>query len=174
MSSHLRSLAFAPRLPFGVAQPTAGRKSVTGSWHIAISSAYGLTFHSTCINLQRRAREAFLTGLQTTRGDVQMRRSEHRVITTHVGSLSRPPDLLALNTAWASGAVDAAAYGNGLAAAVTDAVKKQREVGIDIPNDGEFGKPMSMAYDCRRPTGDLAWCAGRPRSTCRYLQEAQS
>jgi 5-methyltetrahydropteroyltriglutamate--homocysteine methyltransferase len=91
-------------------------------------------------------RESFLTGLQITCED-QMRRSEQRIITTHVGSLSRPPDLLALNAARTSGAVDAAAYGNGLAAAVTDTVKKQGEVGIDIPNDGEFGKPMSVAYD---------------------------
>lgn len=76
-----------------------------------------------------------------------MRRSEDRIITTHVGSLSRPPDLLALNEARASGAVNAAAYANGLAAAVADVVKKQCETGIDIPNDGEFGKPMSRAYD---------------------------
>jgi 5-methyltetrahydropteroyltriglutamate--homocysteine methyltransferase len=76
-----------------------------------------------------------------------MRRSEQRVFTTHVGSLSRPPELLALNAARTSGTADAAAYDKGLAAAVAKVVAKQREVGIDIPNDGEFGKPMSAALD---------------------------
>jgi 5-methyltetrahydropteroyltriglutamate--homocysteine methyltransferase len=52
-----------------------------------------------------------------------------------------------LNRARAGGAADVAAYATGLAAAVTDVVNKQREVGIDIPNDGEFGKPMSAALD---------------------------
>jgi 5-methyltetrahydropteroyltriglutamate--homocysteine methyltransferase len=76
-----------------------------------------------------------------------MRRSRDRVITTHVGSLSRPPELLMLNRARGGGAADVAAYAPGLAAAVMDVVNKQREVGIDIPNDGEFGKPMSAALD---------------------------
>ena len=76
-----------------------------------------------------------------------MKRSEHGIVTTHVGSLSRPPALLALNAARTSGGSDAAAYAKGLAAAVTEVVSKQREIGIDIPNDGEFGKPMSASYD---------------------------
>src|ERR1700746_2783255 len=76
-----------------------------------------------------------------------MRRSQDRIITTHVGSLSRPMDLLALNKARTEGATDAAAYASALAAAVAEVVRKQREVGIDIANDGEFGKPMSAAYD---------------------------
>ena len=69
-----------------------------------------------------------------------MRRSQDRLITTHVGSLSRPIDLLSLNRARAEAAVDDAAYSTALAGAVADVVRKQGEVGIDIPNDGEFGK----------------------------------
>jgi 5-methyltetrahydropteroyltriglutamate--homocysteine methyltransferase len=76
-----------------------------------------------------------------------VKRSDHRIVTTHVGSLSRPPELLALNAARGSGTVESAAYDNGLAAAVAAVVAKQNEVGIDIVNDGEFGKPMSAAYD---------------------------
>lgn len=76
-----------------------------------------------------------------------MRRSRDRIITTHVGSLSRPPELLALNKSRADGAADQAAYAASLAAAVADVVNRQRQVGIDIPNDGEFGKPMSAALD---------------------------
>ena len=76
-----------------------------------------------------------------------MKRSDQRIITTHVGSLSRPSELLTLNAARSSGTADIAAYDKGLAAAVTEVVMKQHEVGIDIANDGEFGKPMSAAYD---------------------------
>ena len=76
-----------------------------------------------------------------------MRRSWDRIITTHVGSLSRSAELLTLNKARAGGGEDVTAYATGLAAAVTDVVNKQRDIGIDIPNDGECGKPMSAAYD---------------------------
>ena len=76
-----------------------------------------------------------------------MKRSDQRIITTHVGSLSRPSELLTLNAARSSGTADVTAYDKGLAAAVTEVVMKQHEVGIDIANDGEFGKPMSAAYD---------------------------
>ena len=34
-----------------------------------------------------------------------------------------------------------------LADAVADVVRKQRELGIDIPDDGEFGKPVAGSYD---------------------------
>jgi 5-methyltetrahydropteroyltriglutamate--homocysteine methyltransferase len=76
-----------------------------------------------------------------------VKRSDQRIITTHVGSLSRPSELLTLNAARSSGTADVTAYDKGLAAAVTEVVMKQHEVGIDIANDGEFGKPMSAAYD---------------------------
>jgi 5-methyltetrahydropteroyltriglutamate--homocysteine methyltransferase len=76
-----------------------------------------------------------------------VKRSDQRIITTHVGSLSRPSELLTLNAARRPGTADIAAYDKGLAAAVTGVVMKQHEVGIDIANDGEFGKPMSAAYD---------------------------
>ena len=76
-----------------------------------------------------------------------MRCSQNRIITTHVGSLSRPAELLALNKTRTDRASDVAAYAAALTAAVADVVNKQRDIGIDIPNDGEFGKPMSAAYD---------------------------
>ncbi len=77
-----------------------------------------------------------------------MKRSTHRILTTHSGSLSRPADLIALNRARAQGEkVEEAAYARCLASAVTDVVRKQREVGVDIPDDGEFGKPMAANYD---------------------------
>jgi 5-methyltetrahydropteroyltriglutamate--homocysteine methyltransferase len=42
---------------------------------------------------------------------------------------------------------DDAAYARVLAASVADVVMKQREVGVDIPDDGEFGKPVAGSYD---------------------------
>lgn len=77
-----------------------------------------------------------------------MKRSTNRILTTHVGSLPRPPDLIALNRARAAGErVETATYENCLSSAVTEVVRKQQEVGVDIPDDGEFGKPMAASYD---------------------------
>ena len=77
-----------------------------------------------------------------------MRRSTDRILTTHAGSLSRPAALIDMNRARASGeSKDDAAYAKCLAGAVADVVRKQREAGIDIVDDGEFGKPMAAHYD---------------------------
>ena len=77
-----------------------------------------------------------------------MKRSTDRILTTHSGSLSRPADLIEINRARAGGeSKDEAAYARCLAAAVADVVRKQREVGVDIVDDGEFGKPMAAQYD---------------------------
>ncbi len=77
-----------------------------------------------------------------------MRRSSERILTTHVGSLPRPANLIAMNRARAAGeTIDAADYAQGLATAVADVVRKQREAGIDIADDGEFGKPTALNYD---------------------------
>src|SRR5262249_37164394 len=64
---------------------------------------------------------------------------------------SRPADLIALNRARAKGeSADDAAYAQCLASAVVGVVRKQRELGVDIPDDGEFGKPMAANYDYGR------------------------
>src|SRR5215831_14636446 len=77
-----------------------------------------------------------------------MRRSTDRILTTHAGSLSRPASLIAIGRARAAGeSKDDAAFAQVLAAAVSDVVHKQRKLGIDIPDDGEFGKPVAGSYD---------------------------
>jgi 5-methyltetrahydropteroyltriglutamate--homocysteine methyltransferase len=77
-----------------------------------------------------------------------MKRSTDRILTTHAGSLSRPADLIAINRARAAGeSADDNAYARCLAAAVTGVVRKQQELGIDVPDDGEFGKPMAANFD---------------------------
>jgi 5-methyltetrahydropteroyltriglutamate--homocysteine methyltransferase len=77
-----------------------------------------------------------------------MKRSVSRIITTHSGSLSRPPDLLALNRARAQGEkVDDATYNQCLGDAIAQVVRRQRDAGIDVPDDGEFPKPMAAQFD---------------------------
>ena len=77
-----------------------------------------------------------------------MRSSSERILTTHAGSLSRPVDLIALSRARAAGqSTDVGGYAQCLGNAVTEVVSKQRELGIDIVDDGEFGKPMASNYD---------------------------
>src|SRR5882724_1017235 len=77
-----------------------------------------------------------------------MKHSTHRILTTHAGSLSRPADLIEMNRSRAAGkAVDDATYARCLASSVAEVVRKQREIGIDVPDDGEFGKAMAANYD---------------------------
>jgi 5-methyltetrahydropteroyltriglutamate--homocysteine methyltransferase len=84
-----------------------------------------------------------------------MKRSTSRILTTHVGSLIRPPQLLEFVRKRAAGeAVDEQAYDSVLKDAVSDVVKRQVEAGIDIPNDGEFGKSTSWSlYALKRLSG---------------------
>src|SRR6202034_244055 len=71
------------------------------------------------------------------------------ILTTHAGSLSRPADLIAMGRALATGErqLGDAAYADCLAKSVADVVKKQRGLGVDVPDDGEFGKPVAGSYD---------------------------
>ena len=57
-------------------------------------------------------------------------------------------DLVAADLARSTGeGPDEATYGKQLAAAVTEVVARQRELGIDIVNDGEYGHAMGEPYD---------------------------
>jgi 5-methyltetrahydropteroyltriglutamate--homocysteine methyltransferase len=84
-----------------------------------------------------------------------MRRSTERILTTHVGSLIRPPALLPLIRAKQSGQTyDQDAYQRELSAAVAEVVRQQRDAGIDVPSDGEFGKSISWSqYALERLSG---------------------
>jgi 5-methyltetrahydropteroyltriglutamate--homocysteine methyltransferase len=76
-----------------------------------------------------------------------MRRSTDRILTTHVGSLPRPADLREMWSKKMSAVEDQAALQARLRTAVGEVVLAQKKAGIDIPNDGEFGKPMRAATD---------------------------
>jgi 5-methyltetrahydropteroyltriglutamate--homocysteine methyltransferase len=74
-----------------------------------------------------------------------MRASDTKIATTHVGSLPRPDGLIAVYRALEAGdAVDESAFQQTLSDAVAEVVRRQRDAGIDIPGDGEFGKPMGQ------------------------------
>ncbi len=64
-----------------------------------------------------------------------------RILTTHVGSLVRPDDLVAAMKAGATGPE----FDALLARSVTDVVLQQAEIGIDFVSDGEFGKTISWS-----------------------------
>ena len=76
-----------------------------------------------------------------------MKRSTDRILTTHVGSLPRPADLLDVVQAKEQGkGFDEKAYPARLRGAVAEIVRKQVELGIDIVDDGEYGKPSFVTY----------------------------
>src|SRR5262249_33476592 len=84
-----------------------------------------------------------------------MKRSTDRILTTHVGSLVRPPDLQAFLRAKQVGeAYDAAGHAACLAASVAEVVARQAAAGIDVVSDGEFGKSISWSqYALERLSG---------------------
>ncbi|AXK81752.1 methionine synthase [Pseudolabrys taiwanensis] len=82
-----------------------------------------------------------------TPGPNAMRSSTERILTTHVGSLPRPPALHELSIALGKGEpIDPTRYAGSLRDAVVDIVKKQTDVGIDIVDDGELSKPSFITY----------------------------
>jgi 5-methyltetrahydropteroyltriglutamate--homocysteine methyltransferase len=82
-----------------------------------------------------------------------MKRSTERILTTHTGSLPRPPELLPLLFAREDGQVDIAALERAIGGAVADVVRKQAECGVDVLNDGEMGKISYASYVHDRLTG---------------------
>jgi 5-methyltetrahydropteroyltriglutamate--homocysteine methyltransferase len=75
-------------------------------------------------------------------------------LTTHVGSLPRPRDLLDLMKMKISGGgYDHEAYEARVRTAVADCVRRQVETGIDIVNDGEQSKPGFFTYIRERLDG---------------------
>src|SRR5689334_19313944 len=73
-----------------------------------------------------------------------MRGSSDHILTSHAGSLPRPDELIeAFRAGEANEPGDARFIEETLGRAVGAVVRRQRELGIDVPGDGEFGKAMS-------------------------------
>jgi len=83
-----------------------------------------------------------------------VKRSTDRILTTHTGSLPRPKDLLRLLQDREEGRLsDEAALAGRTRSAVLDVVKKQRETGLAVVNDGEQGRADYTIYVKDRLTG---------------------
>jgi 5-methyltetrahydropteroyltriglutamate--homocysteine methyltransferase len=83
----------------------------------------------------------------------RMKRSTDRILTTHTGSIPRPAELLELSSFALGPPKDPALYAARLRSAVADIVRRQAEVGLDVVNDGEFGKDSWGSYVLKRVSG---------------------
>jgi len=83
-----------------------------------------------------------------------MKQSTERILTTHVGSLPRPPDLLEMIQAKEQGQpFNAAGLAGRVKSAVDEVVRKQAAAGIDILADGEMGRFGFIPYVNDRLSG---------------------
>ena len=83
-----------------------------------------------------------------------MKLSADRILTTHTGSLPRPPDLVALlNSKELGESYDRAAFSGRVRRAILEIVRHQADAGIDIVDDGEHSKVNWMAYARVRLSG---------------------
>src|SRR2546423_15357406 len=89
-----------------------------------------------------------------------VKRSAERMLTTHVGSLPRPKELLDLMRNMLNGLGDQTEYADGVRDAVTRSVRQQVEHGLDVVSDGEQGKIGFVRYISDR----LGGFESRPRS----------
>jgi 5-methyltetrahydropteroyltriglutamate--homocysteine methyltransferase len=105
-----------------------------------------------------------------------MQRSQGRILTSHAGSLPRPEELIELNQARFDGVnVDPPVFRDKLAESVAGVVRQQAETGVDIVNDGEYGKASRstidygpwMSYAYERISG---WEPGEPSAVSALSQ----
>ena len=76
-----------------------------------------------------------------------MKRSTERILTTHTGSLARPPELLQMLLAREEGKpVDPEVLHATVRGAVIEKVKRQVEIGLAVVNDGEQSKISFATY----------------------------
>ena len=110
-----------------------------------------------------------------------MKRSSHRILTTHAGSLPRPTDLIEMMKARTAGhADDGNAYATRVRSAVADVVRQQVAHGLDVVDDGEMGKPSFVTYVAERlggfaPSGEpaeLPWAGSKEVASFPEFYEA--
>jgi 5-methyltetrahydropteroyltriglutamate--homocysteine methyltransferase len=93
-----------------------------------------------------------------------MKTSQDRILTTHVGSLPRPPELRALLVQKDKGEpYDKATLDRLTREAVAAIVRRQVEAGIDIVDDGEMSKPGYSTYVADRLSGFAGHAPAKPR-----------
>ena len=83
-----------------------------------------------------------------------MQRSTSRILTTHTGSLPRPPDLVTMLNAKELGEpYDRTAFAARVKRAIDEIVRQQAATGLDVIGDGEHSKFNWMAYARARLEG---------------------
>ena len=83
-----------------------------------------------------------------------MKRSTDRILTTHTGRLDPPSEVRDMQRGpEAEKNMASDAYKTTLQQSITDIVKRQRDIGIDVVSDGELGKVNSFPYYSRRMSG---------------------
>jgi 5-methyltetrahydropteroyltriglutamate--homocysteine methyltransferase len=93
-----------------------------------------------------------------------MKTGQDRILTTHVGSLPRPPELRQLLVRKDRGeAYDQAELDRLTRQAVIDIVRRQAEAHVDIVNDGEMSKPGYSTYIADRLSGFSGHEPAKPR-----------
>jgi 5-methyltetrahydropteroyltriglutamate--homocysteine methyltransferase len=83
-----------------------------------------------------------------------VKRSQNRILTTHVGSLIRPQEIKDHLLAKQGDGYDPAAHRRSLTSTVAGVVRRQAAAGVDVVSDGEFGKGISWSqYMLERLSG---------------------
>ncbi|HEX8826482.1 MAG TPA: hypothetical protein VF778_00050, partial [Xanthobacteraceae bacterium] len=102
-----------------------------------------------------------------------MKHSTDRILTTHAGSLPRPSDLLEVLQ---GGASDPGRGDNAgrLSGAVREIVRRQVNLGIDVIDDGEYGKPSFVSYINDRLGGYEVDTHSGPRNQWATSREGRS
>jgi 5-methyltetrahydropteroyltriglutamate--homocysteine methyltransferase len=95
-----------------------------------------------------------------------MKTSTDRILTTHVGSIPRPESIRALLRGRLAGQpIDEDELAARAAEAVTEVVRRQAEVGLDVVSDGEMSKTSFLAYTDERLTGFVPATGTDPSAT---------
>jgi 5-methyltetrahydropteroyltriglutamate--homocysteine methyltransferase len=81
-----------------------------------------------------------------------VKRSVDRLLTTHIGSLARPPAILRDMKARRLG-LPCDQFESDVGAAIVDVVRRQADVGLDVVNDGEYARPGCHSYVYERLGG---------------------
>ncbi|HEX7250988.1 MAG TPA: cobalamin-independent methionine synthase II family protein [Burkholderiales bacterium] len=101
-----------------------------------------------------------------------MKLSQHRILTTHVGSLPRPRELLQPLHARDSGdAYDAGDLERRIGETISSVVRRQAEIGLDVVNDGEHARASFATYANTR-IGGLERVMHPPRHVARPTRDS--
>jgi 5-methyltetrahydropteroyltriglutamate--homocysteine methyltransferase len=103
-----------------------------------------------------------------------MKHSVDRILTTHAGSLPRPPELLNLVKSGDSSGFEQGTNAEQLRSAVGDIVRRQHALGIDVIDDGEYGKPSFVSYINERLAGYEVDTRAGPRNQWLSSREGRS